>query len=150
FAWLGEKQLLDEPQDWSFNRPNARGGGWPFQFVNSHYPDLDDTAAVAYTMPRSGNGCFDYSVQRAAEWICGMQSKNGGFASFDADNDHTYLNEIPFADHGALLDPPTEDVSARCLMLLARLPVSAQVNAAKKRCLDYLFRSQEPDGCWYG
>ncbi len=114
FAWLTEKQLLEEPQDWTFNRPRVRGGGWPFQFINSHYPDLDDTAAVAYGMHKSGDRCFDNPVQRAAEWICGMQSKNGGFASFDADNDHTYLNEIPFADHGALLDPPTEDVSARC------------------------------------
>jgi squalene-hopene/tetraprenyl-beta-curcumene cyclase len=59
-------------------------------------------------MHKSGDGSFSRKVQRAAEWICGMQSSNGGFASFDADNDHTYLNQIPFADHGALLDPPTE------------------------------------------
>jgi squalene-hopene/tetraprenyl-beta-curcumene cyclase len=79
-----------------------------------------------------------------------MQSKNGGFASFDADNNHTYLNEIPFADHGALLDPPTEDVSARCLMLLARLGNSSEISTAKKKCLDYILRSQQPDGSWYG
>src|SRR2546425_13363771 len=78
-----------------------------------------------------------------------MQSKNGGFASFDADNDRTYLNEIPFADHGALLDPPTEDVSARCAMLLAQRP-SAQSQVALERSLEYLFRCQEPDGSWYG
>ena len=150
FAWLAEKQLLEESQDWSFNRPRVRGGGWPFQFINSHYPDLDDTAAVAYGMHRSGDRCFDNPVQRAAEWICGMQSKNGGFASFDADNDHTYLNEIPFADHGALLDPPTEDVSARCVMLLARLGDSPEFISVKKKCLEYIFRSQEFDGSWYG
>jgi squalene-hopene/tetraprenyl-beta-curcumene cyclase len=148
--WLAEKQLLDEPQDWSFNRPQAKSGGWPFQFQNSHYPDLDDTAAVAYTMYKSGDKTFDDTVQRAAEWICGMQSKNGGFASFDADNDHTYLNEIPFADHGALLDPPTEDVSGRCVMLLAQLATSPQCQSVKNKCLDYLFRSQEPDGSWFG
>ncbi len=150
FHWLTEGQLLEEPQDWRFNRPQVRGGGWPFQFKNSHYPDLDDTAAVAYAMHRSGDKMFDNTVQRAAGWICGMQSSNGGFASFDADNDHTYLNEIPFADHGALLDPPTEDVSGRCVMLLAQLETLPQSQSVKKKCLDYLFRSQEPDGSWYG
>jgi squalene-hopene/tetraprenyl-beta-curcumene cyclase len=146
--WLAEKQLMDEPQDWSFNRPTAKSGGWPFQFQNSHYPDLDDTAAVAYAMHKSGDTTFDHTVQRAAEWICGMQCKNGGFASFDADNDHTYLNEIPFADHGALLDPPTEDVSGRCVMLFAQLAPKYQ--SVEKKCLDYLFRSQEADGSWFG
>jgi len=150
FHWLNRRQLLEEPQDWSFNRPKVRGGGWPFQFKNSHYPDLDDTAAVAYAMHKSGDKTFDKTVQRAAEWICGMQSRNGGFASFDADNDHTYLNEIPFADHGALLDPPTEDVSGRCVMLLAQMVTSPQCKAVEKKCLDYLFRSQQPDGPWYG
>ena len=149
FKWLAEKQLLEEPQDWSFYNPQLKGGGWPFQFENSHYPDLDDTAAVAYAMHKSGDRSFGSKVQRAAEWICGMQSSNGGFASFDADNDHTYLNEIPFADHGALLDPPTEDVSGRCLMLLAQMGTS-QCRSAEKKCLDYLVRSQEPEGSWYG
>jgi squalene-hopene/tetraprenyl-beta-curcumene cyclase len=101
-------------------------------------------------MHKSGDKAFHNTVQRAAEWICGMQSRNGGFASFDADNDHTYLNEIPFADHGALLDPPTEDVSGRCVMLLAQLATSPQCQSVKKNCLDYLFRSQLPDGPWYG
>ncbi|TMA86543.1 MAG: squalene--hopene cyclase [Deltaproteobacteria bacterium] len=149
FAWFAERQLMKESQDWSFNRPHVRGGGWPFQFENSYYPDLDDTAAVAYAMHKSGDSKLSAAVERAAEWICGMQSKNGGFASFDADNDHTYLNEIPFADHGALLDPPTEDVSARCAMLLAQRP-SAQSQVALERSLEYLFRCQEPDGSWYG
>jgi squalene-hopene/tetraprenyl-beta-curcumene cyclase len=148
FHWLAERQLLDDPQDWRFNRPRVRGGGWPFQFKNSHYPDLDDTAAVAYAMHKSGEGTFIHAVERAAEWICGMQSRNGGFASFDADNDHTYLNEIPFADHGALLDPPTEDVSGRCVMFLAQL--APKYNSVEKNCLDYLLRSQEPDGSWFG
>ena len=143
-VWQKTKPSEDEPQDWRFNRPQVRGGGWPFQFKNSHYPDLDDTAAVAYAMHKSGDKTFENVVERAAEWICGMQSRNGGFASFDADNDHTYLNEIPFADHGALLDPPTEDVSGRCVMLLAQL--APQYQSVQKKCLDYLFRSQERDG----
>jgi squalene-hopene/tetraprenyl-beta-curcumene cyclase len=149
FQWLTKGQLLEDTQDWSFYRPQVRGGGWPFQFQNSHYPDLDDTAAVAYAMHKSGDKTLDNAVLRAAEWICGMQSRNGGFASFDADNDHTYLNEIPFADHGALLDPPTEDVSGRCVMLLAQL-ASEQCQAAEKKCLEYLLRCQAPDGAWYG
>jgi squalene-hopene/tetraprenyl-beta-curcumene cyclase len=148
FDWLAAKQLFDEPQDWRAARPLVRGGGWPFQFKNSYYPDLDDTAAVAYAMHRSGEATFTDAVERAAEWIAGMQSKNGGFAAFDADNDHTYLNEIPFADHGALLDPPTEDVSARCAMLLARL--GSKYEAVQRKCLEYLFRAQEADGSWFG
>ena len=150
FVWLAQEQLLAGPQDWMFNRAQAKSGGWPFQFVNSHYPDLDDTAAVAYAMHKSGDARFENAVQRAAGWLCGMQSSNGGFASFDADNDHTYLNQIPFADHGALLDPATEDVSGRCLMLLARLSDAPEVESVKDKCLQYLFRSQQPDGSWYG
>jgi squalene-hopene/tetraprenyl-beta-curcumene cyclase len=72
-------------------------------------------------MLESGQGRFEESIERAAEWICGMQSKNGGYGSFDADNTHYYLNEIPFADHGALLDPPTSDVTARCVTFLSQL-----------------------------
>jgi squalene-hopene/tetraprenyl-beta-curcumene cyclase len=148
--WLKEKQLLEQPQDWAFKRPGVKPGGWPFQFLNSHYPDLDDTAAVAFAMHKSDDRFYNEVVSRAAEWICGMQSKDGGFASFDADNDHTYLNEIPFADHGALLDPATEDVSARCLMLLARLGEAPRTKSEKEKCLRYLFRTQQPDGSWYG
>ena len=148
--WLKEKQLLEQPQDWAFKRPGLKPGGWPFQFLNSHYPDLDDTAAVAYAMHKSADSFYNEPVNRAAEWIRGMQSKNGGFASFDADNDHSYLNEIPFADHGALLDPATEDVSARCLMLLARVGEAPRTKSTKEKCLQYLFRTQQPDGSWYG
>ncbi|HEY1268847.1 MAG TPA: squalene--hopene cyclase [Candidatus Binatia bacterium] len=146
--WLAARQLLDGPQDWRAARPSVRSGGWPFQFENSHYPDLDDTAAVAYAMHKNADDAYASAVARAAEWIAGMQSQNGGFAAFDADNDHTYLNEIPFADHGALLDPPTEDVSARCVMLLARL--GQEYERVQRKCLDYLFRVQEADGSWFG
>lgn len=149
--WLVQRQLFDEPGDWRSTRPEARGGGWAFQFQNPHYPDLDDTAIIGYAMHKTGQKRFEQSVQRAAEWICGMQSKNGGFAAFDADNGHTYLNEIPFADHGALLDPPTADVSARCIMLLAQLAArDPRCQSALQRCLNYLSLEQEYDGAWYG
>jgi squalene-hopene/tetraprenyl-beta-curcumene cyclase len=145
--WLRERQLGPQPGDWRENHPGLAGGGWPFQFHNPHYPDLDDTAAVAWAMHQSQPGHFQESVQRAADWICGMQSKNGGFASFDSDNTYSYLNEIPFADHGALLDPPTSDVSARCAALLALINRRGQ---ELKACLNFLRQEQEPEGCWFG
>lgn len=149
--WLVNCQLLDAPGDWREYRPDLPGGGWPFQFENSYYPDLDDTAVVVWSMGQEQNQRYRESTRRAAEWLHGMQSKNGGFASFDADNTHYYLNEIPFADHGALLDPPTADVSARCATALARLlRERPDYRQALDACLAYLRREQEPDGCWFG
>jgi len=145
--WLREEQLLDEPGDWRETHPDLPGGGWPFQFRNSYYPDLDDTAVVAWVMHLANPERYKKSVRRAVNWICGMQSKNGGFASFDADNTRYYLNEIPFADHGALLDPPTSDVSARCAALLAE---TGQADDKLAACLDFLRKEQEEDGSWFG
>ena len=145
--WLKGRQLLNQPGDWQENHPGLKGGGWAFQFNNPHYPDLDDTAAVAWTMHQSRQERFQESLQRAASWICGMQSKNGGFASFDADNTSYYLNEIPFADHGALLDPPTSDVTARCATFLALI---GRRGPELEAGLNFLRREQEPDGCWLG
>ncbi len=122
--WLVPMQILDVRGDWIARRPDLRPGGWAFQYANPHYPDVDDTAVVAMAMDRwqgnSGRRDFGPSLDRAKEWIVGMQSKNGAWGAFDADNEYYYLNNIPFADHGALLDPPTEDVTARCLSMLAQ------------------------------
>jgi squalene-hopene/tetraprenyl-beta-curcumene cyclase len=145
--WLKERQLLDEPGDWRQNHPALKGGGWAFQFVNPYYPDLDDTAVVAWAMHQTQLERYRESVQRASQWICGMQSKNGGYASFDSDNTYYYLNESPFADHGALLDPPTSDVSARCATLLAQLGYQG---AELTACLDFLRKEQEQNGSWFG
>ncbi|GMQ96072.1 MAG: squalene--hopene cyclase [Gammaproteobacteria bacterium] len=147
--WLRPRQLLDEVGDWSQRRPNLRGGGWPFQFGNDHYPDIDDTPVVAWSMLESGQSRYQENIERAAEWICGMQSKNGGYGSFDADNTHYYLNEIPFADHGALLDPPTSDVTARCVTFLSKLD-RERFRATIDRAVSFLYREQEPDGSWFG
>ena len=147
--WLKERQVLDGKGDWRRDRPEIKAGGWAFQFNNPHYPDLDDTAVVALAMAQSRGEVYKESVRRAADWICGMQSKSGGFAAFDVDSMYTYLNEIPFADHGALLDPPTADVTARCTSLLACLDISGQ-KPILKRSVDYLRRQQEPDGSWFG
>ncbi|ATG90152.1 squalene--hopene cyclase [Methylomonas koyamae] len=149
--WLADKQLGDEPGDWQVQRPNLRGGGWAFQFGNSYYPDVDDTAVVAYAMMQDDSEEFSENIHRAANWIAGMQSNNGGYGAFDADNTHYFLNQIPFADHGALLDPPTADVSARCIMLLGKLGARhLEYRDAIDRCLTYLRDQQEPDGSWFG
>ena len=126
------------------------GGGWAFQFANSYYPDLDDTAVVVWAMHQAARlGPLRGSVRRALDWLVGMQSKNGGFAAFDADNTCYYLNKIPFADHGALLDPPTSDVTARVVTVLARIG-RPQDKPALERAIAYLRRQQEPDGSWFG
>jgi len=153
--WLKTQQLRDEPGDWREHRPDLSGGGWAFQFSNSHYPDLDDTSAVAWPMcqaDRHGHtNRYEYTVQRAANWIRGMQSGNGGFASFDVDNTYEYLNEIPFADHGALLDPPSCDVSARCAILLGCMASDDPAfKTSLDRCLAYLRVEQEDNGSWFG
>jgi squalene-hopene/tetraprenyl-beta-curcumene cyclase len=151
YNWLKSVQLSDEPGDWRISKPNLAGGGWAFQFANPHYPDVDDTAVVAFAMAESNLPELDESIHRATHWIVGMQSKNGGYGAFDVDNTCYYLNEIPFADHGALLDPPTTDVSARCAMLMARVAQDHdEYLPALKRTIDYVRSEQEADGSWFG
>ena len=157
FDWLKRKQLLASAGDWQVHAPTLSGGGWAFQYDNDYYPDLDDTALVAWGMDRhrkeAAGQDHDLAIDRAVEWLTGMQSSNGGFGAFDANNDHYYLNQLPFADHGALLDPPTADVSARVLGLLARVdggeedPRHRQVMTD---CFAYLEQQQEDEGAWYG
>ncbi len=149
--WLKPMQVLDVRGDWTARRPELRPGGWAFQYANPHYPDVDDTAVVAMAMDRMqnlGNANYQAAIARAKEWIVGMQSGNGAWGAFDADNEYYYLNNIPFADHGALLDPPTEDVSARCLSMLAQLGDTQ--SPAAQRAIDYLRKTQAADGSWYG
>jgi squalene-hopene/tetraprenyl-beta-curcumene cyclase len=152
--WLIPKQILDVCGDWIARRDGLKPGGWAFQYANPHYPDVDDTAVVAMAMDRlqnlSGRQDFDASLARAREWILGMQSENGAWGAFDADNEYYYLNNIPFADHGALLDPPTEDVTARCLSMLAQFGETAANSQAVTRGVDYLRRTQLTEGSWYG
>jgi squalene-hopene/tetraprenyl-beta-curcumene cyclase len=152
--WLKQRQVLDVKGDWAVARPNLRPGGWAFQYNNAHYPDLDDTAVVVMAFDRAGNNggpgadCVQ-AIARGREWIEGMQCAEGGWGAFDADNSYYYLNEIPFADHGALLDPPTADVSGRCIGMLAQLgakPESPDMKAA----LAYMRKIQEKDGSWFG
>ncbi|MDC7785974.1 squalene--hopene cyclase [Rhodoplanes sp. TEM] len=153
--WLKPLQVLDLAGDWAHARPGVRPGGWAFQYANAHYPDLDDTAVVVMAMDRARNAAggdarYDRAIERAREWVLGLQSRNGGWAAFDADNTHSYLNNIPFSDHGALLDPPTEDVAARCVSMLAQLGETPETSPAMARGLAYLRETQLPDGSWYG
>ena len=151
YDWLKSKQLSDEPGDWRITRPNLDGGGWAFQFENPHYPDVDDTALVAFAMADSNLPDMDDSIHQATRWTVGMQSENGGYGAFDVDNTYYYLDEIPFADHGALLDPPTADVSARCAMLMARVAQDHdEYLPALKRTIEYIRSEQEQDGSWFG
>lgn len=152
--WLKPLQVLDVKGDWIEKRPDVRPGGWAFQYNNAHYPDLDDTAVIVMAMDRArrlGAGQkYDEAIARGVEWVVGLQSKDGGFAAFDADNLEYYLNNIPFADHGALLDPPTEDVTARCVSMLAQLGETVESCPALARGVDYLRRTQQADGSWFG
>ncbi len=151
YNWLKSVQLSDEPGDWRISKPDLAGGGWAFQFANPHYPDVDDTAVVGFAMADSNLPELDESIHRATRWIVGMQSKNGGYGAFDVDNTYYYLNEIPFADHGALLDPPTTDVSARCAMLMAKVAKDhPEYKPALQRTIEYIRSEQEADGSWFG
>ncbi|MGH7321013.1 MAG: squalene--hopene cyclase [Candidatus Rokuibacteriota bacterium] len=149
--WLLDRQIL-EPGDWQVKRPTLEPGGWPFQFANDFYPDLDDTAMVAMGLPQVDHpdgSRVTRAVERATRWLIGMQGRDGGWGSFDADQTRLLLNNIPFADHGALLDPETEDLTARCLECFGRLGMTRD-HPAIRAGLAYLARRQTADGAWYG
>jgi squalene-hopene/tetraprenyl-beta-curcumene cyclase len=152
--WLEPMQVLDVKGDWTVRRPDVRPGGWAFQYANPHYPDVDDTAVVAMAMERTQgldpNVDHRAALARAEEWILGLQSKNGAWGAFDADNEYYYLNNIPFADHGALLDPPTEDVTARCVSMLAQFGQTLKNSPVVVAGVDYLKQTQLAEGSWYG
>jgi squalene-hopene/tetraprenyl-beta-curcumene cyclase len=149
--WLIDRQVL-VPGDWQLKRPHARPGGWAFQYANDYYPDLDDTAVVVMGLDKIVG--LDPDRVRAAKerglgWFLGMQGADGGWASFDADNDQLYLNNIPFADHGALLDPSTEDLTGRGLELLGTLGYDRDGEPAR-RAREFIRRTQRDDGPWFG
>lgn len=147
--WLVDRQITEVKGDWAARRPGLRPGGWAFQYWNDHYPDVDDTAVVVMALHRADPVRYKNAIDRGVEWIIGMQSENGGWGAFDADNEAYHLNHIPFADHGALLDPPTSDVSARCLGMLAQLEYGRD-DAVVARAIQFLKDEQEDDGSWFG
>jgi squalene-hopene/tetraprenyl-beta-curcumene cyclase len=147
--WLAGKQILEHRGDWTVRRPDVRPGGWAFQYENPDYPDVDDTAVVAMAMHRQGDPKYAMNIDRACEWLAGMQSKSGGWGAFEPENEHFYLNSIPFADHGALLDPPTVDVTARCVGCLGQVDPVVYADEIEKG-IGFIRRAQEADGSWFG
>jgi squalene-hopene/tetraprenyl-beta-curcumene cyclase len=147
--WLLEREITGTYGDWIWRRPGLNPSGWAFQYWNNYYPDVDDTAVVVMALERTGDPRCRPAIERAAQWVVGMQSSSGGWGSFDPENEYTYLNHIPFADHGALLDPPTVDVTARCLSMLAQLGYP-RGHPAVEKAVAFLKREQEADGSWFG
>jgi squalene-hopene/tetraprenyl-beta-curcumene cyclase len=136
--------------DWSVRRPGLAPGGWAFEFENDWYPDIDDTAEVVLALLRTELADHP-SVQRAITWLLGMQCRDGGWGAFDVDNTQTLCRELPFCDFGELIDPPSADVTAHVVEMLAALPVQTHAHAtALERGVSWLLAAQEDDGSWFG
>jgi squalene-hopene/tetraprenyl-beta-curcumene cyclase len=131
--------------DWAVRRPELAPGGWAFEFQNDLYPDVDDTAVVALALRELGIG--DAAVRRGLDWVAGMQSKNGGWGAFDADNTKHWIPKLPFCDFGAVIDPPSVDVSAHALEALAP---EGGYEREVERGLQWLIAEQEDDGSYWG
>lgn len=141
--------------DWAVRNPELTPSGWAFEFENDSYPDIDDTSIVVMDMAaaRMTDPAEEQArcavVERATQWMTGMRSKNGGWGAFDKDNDAAYLAKLPFSDFGEVLDPPSVDVTAHVLEMFGRLGYGWDHPVVAKG-LDYIWRSQEADGSWFG
>jgi squalene-hopene/tetraprenyl-beta-curcumene cyclase len=149
--WILSKEVRNKG-DWAVKVPNVAPGGWYFEFNNEFYPDVDDSAMVLLGLDKVENPRERYQhevSQRAIDWIFAMQCKNGGWASFDKDNTRMVFQNIPFADHNAMLDPPTVDITGRVLEMLAAYGVTGDDKRVKK-AIKFILSEQEPDGSWFG
>lgn len=152
--WLLDRQIRHFG-DWSVRNPEGRPGGWSFEFNNRYFPDNDDTAAVILALQslefssEEESSYRDASIGAARAWVLSMQCKGGGWGAFDVDNDDTLWNRIPFADHGAMLDPPTPDLTGRVLEMLGSTGLREDA-APVRRALRWLAQEQRGDGSWYG
>jgi squalene-hopene/tetraprenyl-beta-curcumene cyclase len=149
--WMLSKQVLG-PGDWQVKNKDAAPGGWVFEFRNDFYPDVDDTAFVLMALQRvkfPDPARMEAAVRRGIQWLLSMQNRDGGWAAFDRDNNKGFLCDIPFADHNAMLDPSTADVTARVLECLGRFGWSAN-HPAIQRALQFLLKDQCEDGSWFG
>ena len=148
--WITKLQVLEDYGDWKVYNPKGRPGGWSFEYCNTWYPDVDDTAAIIIGLlkhdPSSRSGVV---VQRAVEWMVSMQNADGGWAAFDKENDKVFLNDIPFSDMASLSDPSTPDIAGRVLEALGILD-DRRYDEVCRRGLDYLRATQEPEGSWFG
>ncbi len=149
--WLLEKQIVG-PGDWQIKNRDAAPGGWAFEFRNEFYPDIDDTAFVLMALENISypdRERLNQAVGLGMTWLASMQNKDGGWGAFDRDNDRAILNQIPFADHNAMLDPSSPDVTARVVECLGRFGWRAS-HPRLQRAIAYLRREQLPAGSWYG
>jgi len=149
--WILSKQVLG-PGDWQVKNKDAEPGGWAFEFRNDHYPDVDDTAFVLMALQRvkfPDEKRMEGAVRRGIQWLLSMQNRDGGWGAFDRDNDRALLRNIPFADHNAMIDPSTADVTARVLECLGRFGWPAE-HPAIQRALKFLLHDQCKDGSWFG
>ncbi|MBT2384288.1 squalene--hopene cyclase [Streptomyces sp. ISL-11] len=148
--WMLDEQIL-RPGDWTVRRPELPPGGWAFEFHNDNYPDIDDTAEVVLALKRVGHPDptrVEAAVQRAARWTLGMQSSDGAWAAFDADNTSSLPNRLPFCDFGEVIDPPSADVTAHVVEMLAVL--GKQHDPRTRRGIEWLLAEQEENGGWFG
>ncbi len=149
--WLLSKEIRYKG-DWSHKVKNVEGSCWCFFYNNDHQPDVDDTCEVLLALKAVDNPRerYQYEVtQRAIEWVFGMQCKSGGWASFDKDNTKKIFESIPFADHNAMIDPPTADITGRALEMLAAYGYTRR-DPRVERAIQFILREQEPDGAWFG
>jgi len=149
--WILSKEVRTKG-DWAKKVKNVEPGGWYFEFNNEFYPDVDDTGQVllALNLVDNPRERYQYEVcQRALDWIWAMQCKNGGWASFDKDNTKMIFQYVPFADHNAMLDPPTVDITGRMLEMLAQYGYTRKDPRVEK-AVQFILKEQEPDGSWFG
>lgn len=148
--WL-LRQEIKVSGDWRVRRPDLAPGGWAFEFENDNYPDLDDTAVVVSALRAGQASCAEEreeAISRAVRWVLGMQSRSGGFAAFDADNTSRLCAALPFCDFGEVTDPPSADVTAHVLEMLANEGLAESRAAIRAR--EWLLHEQEQDGSWFG
>ncbi|MBB5120810.1 squalene-hopene cyclase [Streptomyces eurocidicus] len=148
--WMLDEQIL-RPGDWTVRRPELPPGGWAFEFHNDNYPDIDDTAEVVLALKRVAHpdpARLDAAVERAVRWNLGMQSRNGAWGAFDADNTSPFPNRLPFCDFGEVIDPPSADVTAHVVEMLAVL--GRQHDPRTRRGIEWLLAEQEENGGWFG
>src|SRR5499427_605487 len=149
--WILSKQVLG-PGDWQVKNKDAEPGGWAFEFRNDFYPDVDDTAFVLMALQRvkyPDSSRMEAAMRRGIQWLLSMQNRDGGWGAFDRDNDRKFLCNIPFADHNAMIDPSTADVTARVLECLGRFGWPAE-HPVVRRAVGFLQKDQSKDGSWFG
>jgi squalene-hopene/tetraprenyl-beta-curcumene cyclase len=148
----GARWLLDEEVrvkgDWAVRRPNLEPGGWAFEFENDNYPDIDDSAEVIMALRRASLPGIDAAVERGVKWTLGMECSDSGWAAFDADNTQELIRKLPFCDFGEVIDPPSADVTAHVVEMLAAEGMAG--HEATQRGIAWLLREQEADGSWFG